>query len=267
MFSVPILACQDRLLRVLKDSTCNFEVEVCGIPSVLQLVPKLHEKSKQNEVHICYGTLDGKIAMVTFQFSAKNQLDPIHAWEVPLNSIKQPISCLCFSEMKPEIYAGRSDGSIEIWKLNETIDEDNVQSVDLAIPPTMVDSYNCGESITNIIPVINTENSSLALFCSTFTGIIFGLTQQGHPHMRQLNPNYLIISKENAAKIEELKAECEKLATKLDSQQKKYELQSVPDLATSLEIEPNLSILPFFAINDTFVLHNGTLYNDNYLDS
>lgn len=131
--AVPILACQDRLLRVLKDSGCSFEVEVCGIPSIMQVVPKnissttINPRSleanesneetkfpKQEDVYVCYGTLDGKIAMVTFRFPSKNQLEPIHTWEVPVNAIKQPITCLTFSTSKPEFYVSRSDGSIEV---------------------------------------------------------------------------------------------------------------------------------------------------------
>lgn len=133
-FQVPVLACQDRLLRVLKDSTCSFEVEICGIPSVVQIVPKfikastsntLHwnqqsgesntKKSTKNEdVHLVYGTLDGKLALVTFRFIDKNQLEPLHHWEMPRNAINQPVTCLLFSETIPEFFVGRSDGSIEV---------------------------------------------------------------------------------------------------------------------------------------------------------
>ena len=129
-----MLACQDRLLRVLKDSTCNFEIEICGIPSVVQIVPKFsrnkettttepakmsgedgNKKShKDSEVNLCYGTLDGKIAMVTLQFIDKNELEPMHHWQVPLNTIKQPVTCLLFSQTNAEFFVGRSDGSIEV---------------------------------------------------------------------------------------------------------------------------------------------------------
>lgn len=127
--AAPVLACQDRLLRVLKDSNCTFEVEICGIPSVVQIVPKFvksmttnnndsnfsdNKKFKNEEVHLVYGTLDGKVALVTFRFMDKNQLEPLHQWEMPVNAIKQPVTCLLFSESVPEFYVGRSDGSIEV---------------------------------------------------------------------------------------------------------------------------------------------------------
>lgn len=121
--TIPVLACQDRLLRVLRDSTCSFEVEVCGIPSTMQVLPAhlvvdqsppTDTAQAMEEVHICYGTLDGKISLVTFQFLDKTQLEPVHKWEVPLNSIKQPINCLVFSQLNTEFYVGRTDGSLEV---------------------------------------------------------------------------------------------------------------------------------------------------------
>lgn len=123
--TIPVLACQDRLLRVLRDSACSFEVEVCGIPSTMQVLPPhlvvdqtppllANAAQTMEEVHICYGTLDGKISLVTFQFIDKTQLEPVHKWEVPLNAIKQPINCLVFSQINTEFYVGRTDGSLEV---------------------------------------------------------------------------------------------------------------------------------------------------------
>ena len=116
-----MLACQDRLFRVLKDSACHFEVEVCGIPTVVQIVPKhlmpegkQTKSGKSDEVCLCYGTMDGKIALVTFRFVDKNQLEPVHNWEVPLDAIKQPITCIAFSDTEPLFFVGRADGAIEV---------------------------------------------------------------------------------------------------------------------------------------------------------
>lgn len=121
----------------MKDSECNFEIEVCGIPSVLQIVPKhlynyylpldsdknfndndliiKNRKAYDNDINICYGTMDGKVALVTFHFLGKDQLEPLHYWEIPINTIKQPITCLKFSDSQPEFYIGRSDGTIEVF--------------------------------------------------------------------------------------------------------------------------------------------------------
>ena len=311
---IPILACQDRLLRILKDSQCNFEIEVCGIPSVIQLVPqyldtrqinnqlKMNElnrmkpkdnydliddydyaeaemmvnssnlsvkKTKDNDIHLCYGTMNGKISLVTFQFQDKDQLEPIHHWEVPVDGIRQPITCLCFSEIQPDFYVGRADGTIEIWRLNETIQDGDVeQQVDLTVSPTMIDSYNCSESITNLLPIIVGQRNDLLLLCTTFTGMVFGLLQHGQTkQMKQFNPNYLMISKENADRIRSLQDECKRMEKQLENERKNYAKNTAmasSAIANTINDEPtinandgNLSVLPFFAINDSFVLHNG----------
>nr|XP_046908683.1 Bardet-Biedl syndrome 7 protein-like [Dermatophagoides farinae] len=286
---IPILACQDRLLRILKDSQCNFEIEVCGIPSVIRLVPQQHmdspemminnsdnssvKKSNNNDINLCYGTMDGKISLVTFQFQGKDQLEPVHHWEVPVEGIRQPITCLCFSEIQPEFYVGRADGTIEIWRLNETIHDGDVeQQVDLTATPTMIDSYNCSESITNLLPIIIGQRNDLLLLCSTFTGMVFGLLQHGQTkQLKQLNPNYLMISKENADRIRSLQDECKRMEKQLENERKNYakhtamasSMASATNNVDQTQIntnDGNLSVLPFFAINDSFVLHNDASY-------
>lgn len=123
--------------------------------------------------------------------------------------------------------------------------------------------YSCGESVTNILPVPSAKDgSSSVILCSTFTGLVFGLLKDGEvlTQMRQLNPNYLIISKDNATKIESLKEECEKLEKKLDLERAKYEKHTSTQGVSEFMKDTNLSALPFFTINDSFVLHNGTIF-------
>lgn len=73
-----------------------------------------NRKTSEIDTNICYGTMDGKVALVTFHFIGKDQLEPLHHWEIPIDSIKQPITCLKFSDCQPEFYVGRSDGTIEV---------------------------------------------------------------------------------------------------------------------------------------------------------
>lgn len=141
--------------------------------------------------------------------------------------------------------------------------------MDLTVQPSLIDSYNCSESITNLIAILVGERGDLLLLCATFTGMVFGLLQYGHAkQMRQLNPNFLVISKENADRIRLLQEECQRLEKQLDMEQKNYSKHTSKLAAVSSNNsqfitknesgnEENLSVLPFFAINDSFVLHNG----------
>ncbi|KAF7495980.1 Bardet-Biedl syndrome 7 protein [Sarcoptes scabiei] len=271
------IGCQDRLIRVLKDSVCYLEIEVCGIPSVMQIVPKHLSDSftrtskssgvdlnlQSQDVFVCYGTMDGKISLLTFKFLEKNKLEPIHNWEVPLESIKQPITCLRFSESTSDLFVGRSDGSIEIWQFSESIrDEEVEQRIDLTLPPSLIGSYNCGESITNLLPLNVGENDNLLLIGSTFTGVIFGLFPQTNvSYSNQINPNQSLISNENIDRIRSLQNECLSLEKQLNIERDNYVKSAVnPKSITLLPDESNFSVLPFFAINDSFVLHNDGSY-------
>lgn len=57
----PILACQDRSLKVLRDSTVMYSVEVPGPPTALQL---FYNDGGENGDEVLYGTSDGKIGQV-----------------------------------------------------------------------------------------------------------------------------------------------------------------------------------------------------------
>lgn len=302
-FAVPVLACQDRLLRVLKDSSCAFEVEVCGIPAIVHLLPE-HliqndslpidpSQEPSQDVHLVYGTMDGKVSLVTFQFVDRNQLEPVHKWEIPVDgSVRQQINCLAFSPIAHEFFVGRSDGNIEFWRLPESLNAEGLQRVDLQSPPELINTYQCGESITNLLPLAKSSsvaNSSASTFgllksnaksvaktpankeldtilCSTFTGLVFGLCYRAQAAQRQVNPNYLMVSQENAAKIDELRAECDALEARLVVQKGQYERQTSGNGMTNGGNEmigsEELSALPFFEMNDSFTLHNGEHLGD-----
>lgn len=54
----PILACQDRSLRVLNNSEVRYRVEVPGPPTTLQL---FYNDGGENGDEVLYGTADGKV--------------------------------------------------------------------------------------------------------------------------------------------------------------------------------------------------------------
>ena len=124
--------------------------------------------------------------------------------------------------------------------------------IDLSLAPILRDHHNCGESLTSLL-VCNNGNLILS---STFTGVIFGLTRNEMIDQK-LNPNYLLISRDTALKIEALRDECEKLEHKLTYERERYQ-----ELTSRVPVEENeqdsgVSALPYFAINDSFILQEG----------
>lgn len=109
--TVPVLACEDRLLRIIKDSICQYEIEICGIPSALLWMNYSSDGSQ--EALVFYGTLDGKVALVSIDFN-KKPLEPIHKWEIPEKGSRSSVTCLAIAESAAELYIGRSDGNVEV---------------------------------------------------------------------------------------------------------------------------------------------------------
>ncbi|CAG2166581.1 unnamed protein product [Oppiella nova] len=245
--TVPVLACQDRLLRIIKDSSCQYEVEISGIPNALLWMH--YSANGINETLVCYGTLDGKVALVSIDFS-KKPLEPLHKWEIPEKGSKPSVTCISIADSAAELYIGRSDGNVEIWSFTETLSENGEEMIDLSLAPILRDQHNCGESLTSIL-VCNYGNLILG---STFTGVIFGLTRNEMINQK-LNPNYLLISKDTAMKIETLRDECERLEQKLTQERDRYqELTSKGASDDGDAPDVGVSALPYFAINDSFIL-------------
>ena len=57
----PVLACHDRSIRVLRDSTLMYNVELPGPPSCLAL---FYNDGGENGDEVLYGTEDGKIGLL-----------------------------------------------------------------------------------------------------------------------------------------------------------------------------------------------------------
>ena len=55
---MPILACQDRSLKVLRESNILYNVELPGPPSTLHL---FYNDGGENGDEVLYGTSDGKV--------------------------------------------------------------------------------------------------------------------------------------------------------------------------------------------------------------
>ena len=58
---MPVLACEDRLLRVMKESDVLYSVELPSSPSTLQL---FYNDGGEEGNQVLYGTNDGKFGLV-----------------------------------------------------------------------------------------------------------------------------------------------------------------------------------------------------------
>lgn len=100
------------------------------------------------------------------------------------------------------------------------------------------------------------------LLCCTFTGLVYGISRTELVNQK-VNPNYVIISKDAANKIETLKAECDLLETKLAEERERYQEMTTTtsnskSFLASNQVPVGLSALPYFTVNDSFILQEGS---------
>ncbi|XP_077518922.1 BBSome complex member BBS7-like [Amblyomma americanum] len=228
---VPVLACQDRLLRVLKDSQCQLEIEVSGPATALALYQGDGGPTGKD---VLYGTSDGKVGLLSIDKSS-----PTPVWEIDNPNGAGSVTCLAFYDMTGDglldLIVGRNDGQVEVYSFND-LDE-----------PVLRFSYNCGESVTSVQGGIVGNARYDEVLVTTYSGWVFGLSAE-HAEKR-LDPNYLLISPESAQKILKLKEEVEEMEQKVARERELYQLATYSEKGA-------VSTVPFFAVDDSFVLHH-----------
>ncbi|XP_028815428.1 BBSome complex member BBS7 isoform X1 [Denticeps clupeoides] len=227
--AVPILACQDRVLRVLQGSELLYGVEVPGPPSVLELNNK---DGGTDGDEILYGTTDGRLGLVKITESA-----PVVKWEMDNEKKKGGILCIdtfdILGDGVKDILVGRDDGTVEIYAL----DASNELSLRF--------EHVLSESVTSIQGgCVGKENYDEVL-TTTYTGWVSGLTTE--PQQMEAGPGEeLKMSKETQSKVAALRSELEQLQVKVLQGREKYQQSSQSSTA--------VSTVPAFSVNDKFTL-------------
>ncbi|XP_076319589.1 BBSome complex member BBS7-like isoform X2 [Tachypleus tridentatus] len=231
---MPVLACQDRVLRILKDSQCVCEVEVEGPPSALCLYQ--NDGGPTGE-EILYGTSDGKIGLVSLE-----RFVPTHRWEIPNTKRSGGVVCMDNYDITAngvkDLIVGRNDGVVEVYSCDEECDE-----------PVLRYSFSCGESITSIQGGVVGNAGYDELLATTYTGVIFGLSTKSPPKPPTSAGASFMIAPEIQQKILSLKAEVDELQEQVIKEREQYQLSTQSELG-------GISAVPYFSINDNFYLNH-----------
>ncbi|XP_051915384.1 Bardet-Biedl syndrome 7 protein isoform X1 [Hippocampus zosterae] len=223
---VPVLACQDRVLRVLQGSELAYEVEVPGPPSVLECY------NKDGGEDILYGTTDGKIGLIHIgEGSAATK------WEIDNDKKKGGILCLDAYDITGDgvrdVLVGRDDGTVTVY------------SFDSGNEPVLRFEHSLSESVTSIQGGCVGKESYDEILTATYTGWVTGLTTE--PQKPEVGAGDEVrISKEVQSKVEGLRAELEQLQVKVQLGREQYQQTSLSKTA--------VSVVPAFSINDKFTL-------------
>ncbi|KAK3564971.1 hypothetical protein QTP86_032429 [Hemibagrus guttatus] len=227
--TVPVLACQDRVLRLLQGSELLYAFEISGPPSVLEL----HNKDGgMDGEEVLYGTADGKLGLVQLSRSA-----PVPKWEVVNEKKKGGILCIdtfdILGDGVKDILVGRDDGTVEIYSLENSNE------------PTLRFETVLTESVTSIQGGCVGKESYDEVVTSTYTGWVSGLSTE--PQQMEAGPGDEVkMSRETQAKVAALRAELEQLQVKVMQGREKYQQSSQSSTA--------VSAVPVFSINDRFTL-------------
>lgn len=223
---VPVLACQDRLLRVLQGSELLYDLEVPGPPAVLELY------NKDGGEDVLYGTTDGKIGLLKIGASSALSL-----WEIDNDKKKGGVLCIdtfdIIGDGVADLLIGRDDGSVEVYGFDDCGE------------PTLRFQHVLSESVTSIQGGCVGKDSYDEVITATYTGWVTGLTSE--PQKAEAGPgDELRMSKETQTKVAALRAELEQLQGRVLQGRERYQQSSQAGGA--------VSATPTFSVNDKFAL-------------
>ncbi|XP_063422996.1 Bardet-Biedl syndrome 7 protein homolog isoform X1 [Mytilus trossulus] len=230
----PVLACQDRVLRVLQDAELLYEVEVPGPPVVLQLYGKEADISDGGEEgnEILYGTSDGRVGLVQI-----GRFAPSHRWELPNEKRNGGVLSLDNFDITADgvldLIVGRDDGLVEIYSYDEA--EEPVQRF----------NHTLSESVTSVQGGCVATPGYDEIVCSTYAGWVSTLTSE--PLIKERGPDTFSLTAEGKDKIVGLRQELDNLQVKVSTEREKYQQSAGSKTA--------ISAVPGFNINDKFVLN------------
>ncbi|KAM4808655.1 BBSome complex member BBS7 isoform 1-T3 [Rhinophrynus dorsalis] len=227
---IPILACQDRVLRVLEGSDLMYEVEVPGPPSVLALN---NGNGGESGEELLYGTSDGKIGLIHI---AKHS--PLPKWDIGNEKKRGGVLCIdnfdIMGDGVKDILIGRDDGTVEVY------------GFDSANEPVLRFDHFLTESITSIQGGCVGKDGYDEIVLSTYSGWVTGLTTEP-VHKEAGSGEELKMSQEMQSKIASLRSELEQLQYKVLQERDRYQHSSQSSTA--------VSAVPVFSINDKFTLN------------
>ncbi|KAL3880310.1 hypothetical protein ACJMK2_032558 [Sinanodonta woodiana] len=225
----PVLACQDRVLRIIQGSDLLYEVEVPGPPVSLSLYGN-NGGDEANEV--LYGTSDGRVGLVQL-----GKLAPCHRWELPNEKRNGGVLCIDNFDITADgvldLLIGRDDGQVEVYSYDDS-DE-----------PIHRYSHTCNESITSIQGGVVASAGFDEIVCATYAGWVLGLTSE--QQNKAMGPTEVVVSAAAVNKISHLKTDLEQLQQKVTEEREKYQQSATSNIA--------ISAVPGFNINDKFVLN------------
>ncbi|RZF38664.1 hypothetical protein LSTR_LSTR003470 [Laodelphax striatellus] len=231
---VPVLACEDRCLRVLDESQVAQTIPLDSNPTCQYLY---HNNGGDSGDFLLYGTEDGSIGLLQITKCG-------HDVKWVIKNEKQEggvVSMHCYDmtgDGVADLLVGRGDGLIQVYSMPTDVGED-IQ------PPAQRFSYTCNESVTSVQGGVLGNTGCDEIVATTYTGWFFGLTtavveKQVSGDSSSANSK---LTNDDKLKIIKLRAEVDDLEQKVMKEREKYE-------SATQEDSPGFSTIPFLSITD-----------------
>lgn len=230
---IPVLACEDRTLRVLDRSFLLHNIEVDAVPTVLHL--NGNEGGETGD-EILYGTADGRVGLVRVGRTEVN-----HRWILNDGKHRAGVLCMNCYDMSGDgvldLLIGRQDGTLDIFSLGDDAGEEGKLSQRF--------SYSCNESITSINGGVVGNAGYEEVVVSTYTGFVFGMVscRTGVCSIDSTGTPLSGISE----RLENLRFEIDEIEQRVNRERERYQA------ATQDKVD-GLSAIPFISINDKMTL-------------
>jgi len=228
---IPIIACADRSLKVIKDSEVMYTAELPGPPTTMQL---FYNDGGESGEQVLYGTEDGKIGMMTLGKSG-----PDAGWVMENDGVYAGVQCLDNFDITGDgvrdLIVARHDGNIEVYSYDDGEDAE----------PTLKMTHNCSESVTSIEGGVVSHQGYEEIVASTYTGKIFGLSSVP---TGSASAGAKKVTSETHMRMAKLRAEIDELQQMVNKERERYQAQAVSTIG-------GMSAIPKININDKMTLN------------
>ncbi|XP_014678211.1 PREDICTED: Bardet-Biedl syndrome 7 protein homolog [Priapulus caudatus] len=223
----PVLACNDKLMRVLRDSQLLYEVETPAPPTALALHRGTGGATGDE---ITYGTDDGHVALLRVGMTT-----PAHGWVVGGGG-GGSVTALDYYDVTGDgtldLIVGRDDGVLEVYGFHDDDAEEDAE-------PTLRFSHACNEGITAVRGGVVGAAGHAEVAMTTYAGAVVGMTTE---RLRQESSAAAgsTVSPRALERVSRLRGEIDELTSNVQQERERYQaatrrddgVSAIPQLQT-----------------------------------
>ena len=229
----PLLICQDRTMKVLKDGHVYYEASLDAVPTAFAEVGSVINAVFEFGIgrrELIYGTEKGSMGQLFLDSDAIRR-----GWNLSFDSSLGGINCLAArydftGDGVADIIIGKDNGDVEIFSSGMESGQ-----------PEKIYSSNIGESVSSVHLGYVTSEEDQDLAVHTFSGNLLCLAQKPASKRRGAGADEELVSiEEDAQKADRIRQEITQLKQKLEAQKEKVHSNHKSAVQSSNAIKMNV---------------------------